>query len=238
MRQLERERQISHMNRQYIRDNQVVERYLQGRLTADEEVAFEEAYLGDPELFQELKAADLLRRGLAGHDTAQPADKRPSAAPRPAAAPRYALAASLVAGIALAFSSYLFVENRALRGESGAAVDLASRARLVPLLAVRGDDSNRIEAVATNDWTVLLLDPGFTPYDRYRATLVRRDGAAELLSVDGLTPSYEGLLAVMVPSRVLTPGDYDVVLSGRMRDWPEQRAFDDLGRTALTITAP
>jgi hypothetical protein len=225
------------MNRQYIRDNQVVERYLQGRLTADEETAFEEAYLGDPELFQELKAADLLRRGLAAHDAAQQREQRPSAPARSAAAPRYALAASLVAGIALAFSSYLFVENRALRdGSSATAVDLASGARLVPLLAVRGGDANSIEAAATNDWTVLLLDPGFTPYDRYRAALVRRDGA-ELLSVDGLTPSYEGLLAVLVPSRVLTPGDYDVVLSGRMRDWPEQRAADDLGRTALTVTA-
>jgi hypothetical protein len=81
---------------------------------------------------------------------------------------------------------------------------------------------------------VLLLDPGFTPYDEYRATVVRRNDAAERLSVAGLTPSYEGLLAVVVSSRLLTPGDYDVVLAGRMRDWT---AFDDLGRTALTVTA-
>ena len=90
------------MNRQYIRDNQVVERYLQGRLTADEKAAFEEAYLGDAELVQELKTADLLRRGLEAHDAAQRGEQRPSAAARSAAAPRYALAASLVAGIALA----------------------------------------------------------------------------------------------------------------------------------------
>ena len=38
------------MDRQYIRDTQVIERYLQGRLTAAEEQAFEEAYLADPEL--------------------------------------------------------------------------------------------------------------------------------------------------------------------------------------------
>ena len=220
------------MNRQYIRDNQVVERYLQGRLTADEQTAFEEAYLGDAELLQELKTADLLRRGLEAHDVANRSTHRPSAVARGGGAPRYALAASLVAGIALASSSYLFVENRELRG-----ANVAPGARLVPLLTVRGGDPNRIEAAATNDWTVLLLDPGFTPYDGYRATVVRRTGGAELLSVDGLTPSYEGLLAVVVPSRLLTPGDYDVVLAGRMRDWPEGRAFDDLGRTALTVTA-
>ena len=225
------------MDRQYIRDNQVIERYLQGRLTADEETAFEEAYIADPDLFQELKAADLLRRGLELHDADRSGEQRPRSAARGDTAPRYALAASLIAGIALVSSAYLFAENRALRGEA-IAMD-AAPGRVVPLLAVRGGDPNRLEAAASNDWTVLLLDPGFTPYDRYRARLVRRSGteATELLSVDGLTPSYEGQLAVVVPSRLLTPGEYDVALAGRMRDWPEERAPDDLGRMALTVTA-
>ena len=218
------------MDRQYISDNQVIERYLQGRLTADEENAFEEAYVCDPALFRELEAAALLRRGLELHDTDRSGEQRPRATAR---APRYALAASLVAGIALASSAYLFVQNRARRGE---AVVAAAPARVVPLLAVRGGNPNRIDATVSNDWTVLLVDPGF-PYDRYSATLVRRAGAetVELLSVDGLTPSYEGQLAVVVPSRLLTPGEYDVVLTARMRDWPEQRAPDDLGRTALIV---
>ncbi len=226
------------MDRHYIRDNQVIERYLQGKLTADEEARFEEAYLGDAELLKELEAADLLRRGIKAESAEQRGTRRPSAGDtRAAAAPRYALAASLVAGIALASSVYLYGENRALRAETAAAV--TPGARLVPLVSVRGGDPNVVEAAATNDWTVLLVDPGFTPYDRYRAALVRRDAAAaeELLSVDDLAPSYEGLLAVVVPSRLLTAGDYEIVLSGRMRDWPAQRAADDLGRTALTVTA-
>jgi len=225
------------MDRQYIRDNQIVERYLQGRLTADEETAFEEAYIGDPDLFQELKTADSLRRGLELHEADSSDPQRTSSTSRGAAAPRYALAASLVAGVALASSAYLFTENRALRG-GAVAMDVAPGGRVVPLLTVRGGAPNQVEAAATNDWTVLLLDP-FVPYDRYSAVLVRRDGseAAGLLSVDGLTPSYEGQLAVVVPSRLLTPGSYEVVLSGRMRDWPEQRASDNLGPTPFTVTA-
>lgn len=224
------------MDRQYIRDNQVIERYLQGRLTADEVTAFEETYIGDPDLFKELQAADLLRRGLELHEADRSDEQPPSAKARGVAAPRYALAASLLAGFGLAASAYLFVENTALRGES-AMTGITAGARVVPLLAVRGGEPNRIEAIAANDWTVLLLDP-FIAYDRYGATLVRRGGDAgtELLAVDGLTPSYESQLAVVVPSRLLTPGDYEVALTGRMRDWPEQRAFDDLGRTALTVT--
>jgi hypothetical protein len=211
---------------------------LQGRLTADEETAFEEAYIGDPELFQELKTASLLRRGLELHDADESGEQRPSSMPRAAGAPRYAIAASLVAGIALATSTYLFVENGALRDET-VGIGMTAGARVVPLLAVRGGDPNSIEAIAANDWTVLLVDPGFAPYESYGATLVRGSGGtvAELLRVDGLTPSYEGQLGVVVPSRLLTPGQYEVVLTGRMRDWPEQRASDELGRTALTVTA-
>jgi hypothetical protein len=224
------------MDRQYIRDNQVIERYLQGRLTADEETAFEEAYIGDPDLFQELKTASLLRRGLELHDADESGEEPPSSMARATAAPRYAIAASLVAGIALAASAYLFVENSALRGET-AGSGITAGARVVPLVAVRGSEPNRIDAIAANDWTVLLVDPGFTPYERYSATLVRRSGdsAQELLDVDGLTPSYEGQLAVVVPSRLLTPGEYDVVLAARMRDWPEGRVSDDLGRTTLIV---
>ena len=223
------------MDRQYIRDNQVIERYLQGRLSADEETAFEEAYIGDPGLFQDLQAADLLRRGLELHGADSSGGQRPGSTGRSVNAPRYALAASLVAGIAVASAAYLLVENRALRGETVAAD--AAPARVVPLLAVRGGEPNRIEAAASNEWTVLLLDPGFSRYDRYRATLVRRSGAeaAELLSVDGLSPSYEGQLAMIVPSRLLTPGEYDLILRARMRDWPEQRASDDVARTAFTV---
>ena len=101
----------------------------------------------------------------------------------------------------------------------------------VPLYPVLNADTVRY-ILEHSGSSVLLVDPGL-PYDRYRATLVRRADAetVELLSVDGLAPSYEGQLAVVVPSRLLTPGEYDVVLTARMRDRPEQRAPDDLGRT-------
>ena len=222
------------MDRQYIRDNLVIERYLQGRLTADE---VSRVRGGLPRRRRALTRAQDGRFAAArARSSRRCAAQRATAKRRlrSAAAPRYALAASLVAGIALTFSSYLFVENRELRSEN------IAPARVLPLLTVRGANPNSIEAATTNDRTVLLLDPGFTPYDRYRATVVRRSdtAATELLSVDGLTPSYEGQLGVTLPSRLLTPGDYEVVLAGRMRDWPEQRASDDLGTTAFTVTAP
>ena len=58
------------MDRQYIRDHAVIERYLSGTLTADEEQAFEEAYLGDAELLDEVQAAERLREGIKELDSA------------------------------------------------------------------------------------------------------------------------------------------------------------------------
>jgi hypothetical protein len=224
------------MDRQYIRDTQVIERYLQRRLTADEEAAFEEAYLGDPELLKELETAELLQRGVKALGTPPRGEQRETSVARSGVgSPRYALAASLVAGIALAWSGFLYRENQTLRNDARPA-GAATEARLVPLIAVRGSDANVIEASTVVPWTVLLLDPGFTPYDRYRAAVVSRGGGEELFSVDELTPTYEGLLAVAVPSERLTPGDYDVVLAGRMHDWPADLPFDDLGRTPVTVT--
>ena len=55
------------MDRQYIRDHAVIERYLSGALTAEEERAFEEAYLGDQELLDQLQAAERLRELPATH---------------------------------------------------------------------------------------------------------------------------------------------------------------------------
>jgi hypothetical protein len=228
------------MDRQYIRDAQVIERYLQGKLSGAEEEAFEEAYLADSELLAELKAADRLREGLQDfYATERP----PQAAPRSGwrelvASTRYGIAASLVAAAALTSSGLLYMQNRGLEGGSESQLVAASNMRLLPLVSVRGaNDANVIAAPAAEEWVVLLLDAGFTDYDHYRATVVRRDADETLLRVDEMTPTYEGLLALGMPGRALAPGDYEVRLEGGRRDWPADRALDELTRTPLTVEA-
>ncbi|HET8697375.1 MAG TPA: hypothetical protein VFO94_07820 [Gammaproteobacteria bacterium] len=236
------------MDRRQIRDEQVIERYLGGTLTAAEEQAFEEAYLADPQLLEELELAERLRAGLkeAGGGVAGSAGVGGSAgatayrAGRRArwqalvASPRYGLAASLVAAVALASTAALLVQNRTLR--TGAPAAGQTHTRLLQLVSVRGaDNPNQIAAPAPGEWTVLLLDPGFGDYDTYRAVLAR-DGA-EVLRLDGLTPTYEDQLALGMPGDLLAPGDYEIRLSGRKRDWPADRESDEVGRTPLTVAA-
>ena len=228
------------MDRQYIRDQQVIERYLQGKLTPSEEQAFEELYLADAQLLEELKLAERLRQGFKDLDAGGQADAPRGGRPRGGwsqllASPRYATAASVIAAVGLLSSSLLYWQNRDLReGAAGAPLVAASSTRLLPLLSVRGSNNvNVVDAPAADEWTVLLLDAGFTDYDDYRAILYRRSGdvSEEILRLEGMTPTYEGLLALGLAGAQLPPGDYEVELSGRTAG-----AIEPLTRTPLTVS--
>jgi hypothetical protein len=227
------------MDRQTIHAHGIVERYLQGRLSAGEEAAFEEAYLADPELLEELALAERLRDGLRSASASAAAEAPPHRVTPPWwSTPRYALAASVIAAFAVITAGALYVENRGLRLGG---VPSATATRLLPLVAVRGGErSNVIASGRDAEWTVLLLDPGFADYDSYRATLVR-GGAAERVPVhrlDDLMPTYEGLLAFGVPGGLLEEGEYEIILEGKKREWPVDHALDELGRLPLTVTPP
>ena len=227
------------MDRQQIRETQVVERYLNGTLSPAEEQAFEEAYLADPQLEQELDLAERLRTAFKDLDAAGSGAR--AAPPRArwrdvVSSPRYALAASLVAAVALASTAGLYVQNQALRGGAGQAF-ANGQTRLLPLVSVRGAaNPNEIAVPGRGELTVLLLDPGFGNYEVYNAVLTRSDGD-EVLRREGLTPTYEGLVALGVPGEMLSPGTYEVRLSGGRRDWPSTRELDELSRTPLTVVA-
>jgi hypothetical protein len=223
------------MERQHIRDTLVIERYLQGKLSAAEEERFEEAYLADPELLAELKLAERLREGFKELplDTSAPA-------PRArwldfATSPQYGIAASLVAAVALVASGVLYLQGPGSGPESFTA---ASRTRVVPLVAVRGGGNpNTIAAPAADEWTVFTVDTGLGDYDRYRVALVRADGR-EVVSFAGMTPSGDGTVALGFPGNSLAAGDFEVRLAGRKLDWAAERRDDELSRTPLTIAPP
>jgi hypothetical protein len=223
------------MDRQYIREHAVIERYLAGALTADEEQAFEEAYLGDSELLDELQAAERLRAGVRELDGAGRLERAPS---RPQwqrwlASPRYAAAASVLLAVSLGFSTLLYRENRELR-DGG----MFASTRFVSLESVRGANEATIREPEDDEFVVLLLDSGVTAYDTYRAVLTRRLGASseDVWSGADLTPQLGGSVPIGLPGRILRPGDYEARLEGRMNDWPVDR-FEAISRTPLTVVA-
>jgi hypothetical protein len=225
------------MDRQYIRNNGVIERYLSGALTADEEQAFEEAYLGDPELLDQLQAAERLREGMKELDGAGRLERlrAPARWRHWLASPQYAAAASVLFAVSLVFSTMLYRENITLRQDDllrGSAIT-----RLVGLEAVRGGNAIELAAPAPDELTVLQVDAGFVAYDTYRGVLTRGGGAqSEMIwrRADLVARSDGTVLIGPVPPRVLLPGNYEARLDGRMNAWPAER-FDEIGRTDFTV---
>jgi len=225
------------MDRQYIRDHQVIERYLSGALTADEEQAFEEAYLGDAEILDQLETAERLREGLKGADAAGRLERarRPAPWRQWLASPRYAAAASLLLAVSVGFSTILYRENRTLREDSLSSTSMITR--YVPLESVRGGNVTTIEAPEQDELTVLLLDAGIVAYDTYRAVLTRADGAEseEIWRRADLARELGETISIGVPGRTLRPGSYEARLEGRMNDWPAERFEEVSARTPLTV---
>lgn len=223
------------MDRQYIRDHAVIERYLSGALTAEEEQAFEEAYLGNPELLDEIQAAEGLREGIKKLDAAGILERlrAPARWRQWLASPQYAAAASVLLAVSLGFSAMLYRENLVLRQDNFSQVSPSTR--LVRLEAVRGGDPIEISAPAPDELTVLQLDSGTVAYDTYRGTLTRRAGAQSepIWSRADLMASDDRIL-MTVSGRSLQPGDYEARLEGRMNDWPAER-FEEITRMDLTV---
>jgi len=223
------------MDRHYIRDNQVIERYLSGALTADEEQAFEEVYLGDAEILDQLQTAERLRDGLKEADAAGRLERlRPPAPWRQFwTSQRYATAASVLLAVSLGFSTVLYRDNQNLRQTSFPLTSAATR--LIPLVSTRGDDASTIPAPAEDEWVVFQLDAGVTEYDTYRAVLERQNSAAseEIWSRADLQPT-RGEIAIGLAGSALQSGGYEVRLDGR-RNTPPGEQFEEISRTRFTV---
>jgi hypothetical protein len=222
------------MDRQYIRDNQVIERYLSGALTADEEQDFEEAYLGDAELLSEIEAAERLRSGIKELDSAGKLGRSRRGWGQSLASPRYAMAATVLLAVSVGFSSVLYNENRVLReGTSSTALST----RFVALETVRGGNTPEVEAPGQDESIVLLLDAGVVAYDTYRAVITRRDGerSEQVWSRADLTPQLNGTtIPVSLQRRVLPPGTYEAKVDGRMNDWTAER-FEQVNSISFVV---
>ncbi len=147
----------------------------------------------------------------------------PVAAARPAfwATPQYAVAASTLLAAFAVVSGLLFVQNQSLQqGGRDSAPALPGTTRVLQLVAVRGDSGMTIEPAASNEWTVLLADPGFSDFERFDATLTRQPPAGAengtvVWQAEGLTASFDGFVPVGVPGERLVPGRYALTLQGR-----------------------
>jgi hypothetical protein len=235
------------MDEKYINGTMLVERYLEGKLTAEQTAAFEEQFLSSDELLDELETAERLGQGLHdvralenAHATENPTSDVVSSSSVAALfrSPRYAMAASFMLLVSLGVSSILLQKNAHL-SEFGS--NRAIPTDIIPLISVRGvagSELNTLPLGNTPKQFVLMIDPGFESYSHYRATVYRLDPVkkpAMLWQVDEMMPGYEDRLALSLPSSVLSPGDYEIQLEGWLDDWPANHGFERLDTKAFKI---
>lgn len=210
------------MDMKHIENQLLIERYLQGRLSTEEEAEFEEAMVASPELIDQLEAAERLQGGLKdliAVEGARLADRRQGFAATVFSSPRLALAASVLLAVSVVFGASMYRQNQAL--ESALAGNAAAPTLVQALYTVRSapaDEPVNVVTPTPGGQVVLLVDPGFEPYNAYRGTLMRLGDGADAESVHelgGLQPGYEEMLALALPSRMLTPGRYEIRVEGQ-----------------------
>ena len=220
------------MNEANSNNKLMIERYLLGRMTDEEAASFEEQFLASETLLNELEAAERLQQGLqtvaavdkaGGEGISQDAEGATAGVMSLFNSPRYAMAASFLLLVSLGVSSHLMRQNNLLESTGSAPVS-----QVVELVSIRGGAGDPVNVLELDDGVTgftLMLDPGYEPYTRHRATVMRllENGSSEFVwQVDGLKPGfeegYEDMLALNLPGLVLDKGIYEVHLEGFMEE--------------------
>lgn len=205
------------MNRQHIDDNQIVERYLLGKLDTKEREAFEDFYVNDPELLDELDRVELLIATAAKlSDNADPIDVKKNDANPVVEKPTinswkpFALAATLTA-VALGATS-LFQQSRIgdLEQNLSALALPQANPMIVDLLMDRSQSGfgqvDREITLTPHTPLVVFAIEAITSQSPQTATLRTKDGVvinSSLLYVDAQRLAYWSYS----PSS-LKPGEY------------------------------
>ena len=214
------------MDRRYIEDNQIIDRYLMNKLSAKEMEAFERIFLEDPEIVQEIELRKRFIRGIRNADRTGlfqlDSDEssglwrwlrvtRPSF--QTAAA---AFAAILLIVTILQYSQLARLESANEKQANRIQQMMAPQANtlLVPLLRTRGSSAGaepvvRVRLSSEVEHVILTLDLERLSFDNYRFSL-EREGTGQLWSNE----SDNAPPAVVLPAALLIPGDYYFQIHG------------------------
>jgi len=212
------------MDRDFIARNQVVERYLSGRLPLKGATDFERFCHQHPELLDEIGLPERVHAGVRlleasgkpepWQETARPLWQRPQAIPGLAAA-------VLVLGVALAIvavgSAAKSHRITALQKQAfERALDPATSTREIRLLPSRSGASNT-PAITIGGGSVQLadfkIDESRSPYHSFRVTIDRID-QGRVGVITNLTKDSNGHLRIALNSSALGPGNYQLTIEG------------------------
>jgi hypothetical protein len=213
------------ISRKYIDDNDIVARYLADQLSDAERESFEAYYLEHPEMVQELNRTAQFKSGLM--------DLRDSGALNESSHPlfwwqrtsRVAIAASLILVVIFGFA-WVALDSEPRPALAASITALTNTFQSTLPVA----NSHNIQRTRTsfNDATIRLpanpaaIELRVKPEApavpaRYRISLglvARDDSITHLIEVSGLQSAEDGFVTVFMNAPVLTPGVYELQISG------------------------
>ena len=214
------------MDRRYIEENQIIDRYLMNKLSEKEMAAFEQIFLEDPELVQEIEFRKRFIRGIRKADRTgllQLNDDQSSGIWRwlPVMRPSFATVGAVSAAILLMVAVLQYSQiarlqsvNAKQASQIGQLMAPQVNTLLVPLGRTRGATTGdepviRVHLSSAVEQVILSLDIEPLSFDNYRLSL-DREGAGQLWSSD----SDSAPPAVVIPAGLLIPGDYYLQIYG------------------------
>ena len=210
------------MDREFIIKNQIVERYLAGRLPPKGVTDFEKLIRSRPELIEELGLPDRVNAGLRLLDAAgvaEPwAEKEKKVWEKPAFTFGAAgLAVAALIGclvLALQMSSRNATITRLQAENHERAVAPSTRKRTIIVRTSRGGPPAAASLnINTGEFADLKVDMSWTKFQMFKVT-IERIGQGRVGIFDGLTKDSNGDVRMSLNSGAFGPGDYLVTFEG------------------------
>jgi hypothetical protein len=210
------------MDREFIIKNQIVERYLAGRLPPKGVTDFEKLIRSRPQLIEELGLPDRVNAGLRLLDAAGIAEPWAEKPKKLWEKPAFTFAA---AGLAIAaligcamLASQVSSRNQVvakLKAENfERAIEPSTRKRTVLVTPLRnGPASKSGLTINAGELAELKVDLSWIRYASFKVSIDRLD-QGRVVVIDGLTKDSNGHVRLALNAGAFGPGDYTVELAG------------------------
>ena len=214
------------MDSRFVKENQIIDRYLMNQLSAVETEEFEKYFIDDPEVVEEIELRKRFIGAIREVDRAEILNPRKKTttilwrwvfALRPSMStvvPASAVILLIVAGLLFMQITHLQKINELQSRQISQMLDPQTNTMLVSFARTRGTSAGakpvtRIRLSSEVKQVVLALNIEHRSFDRYELNLSRKStGHVWSQESDDVPP------AVILPVRLLSPGDYDLSIYG------------------------
>jgi hypothetical protein len=210
------------MDREFIIKNQIVERYLAGRLPPKGVTDFERLIRSRPQLIDELGLAEKVNAGLRLLDAAGIAEPWAEKPKKFWEQPMFGLAAAALAAVALIGCAVLAIQvssrNATIEKQARDNIERpiapsTSKRTILVNVSRNGPPSRAAMTINRGDFAELKADLSWARYSQFRVSIDRVD-QARVAVIEGIERDSNGHVRISLNAGAFGPGDYLVTIEG------------------------